>query len=415
MRVLFLTIGRMASIEDHGIYPDLLRCFRDDGSEVYTVSAYERKRGLDTELSEKDGAHMLHVKIGNITKCGMLEKGISTLQIEKEFLGAIKKYFAGVKFDIVLYSTPPITFEKVIKYIKKRDNAHTYLLLKDIFPQNAVDIGLMTKNGIKGIIYKYFRGKEKRLYKISDYIGCMSPANVDYIMKHNPYVSGEHVEVCPNSVSARDLSVDVENKSAMREKYGIPKDKTVFIYGGNLGRPQGIPFLIKCLESQKNREDAFFLIVGDGTEYKKLEEYISKSEQKNVKLMKALPKEDYDRMVGSCDVGLIFIDTRFTIPNFPSRLLSYMQAKLPVISATDANSDIGPTIESGGFGWSCTGGKEEEFDYAVGQAIRADRVALGEKAWNYLLENFAAEKAYKTIINHFAAEEIHSKAEMPAH
>ena len=56
----------------------------------------------------------------------------------------------------------------------------------------------MSKSGIKSILYHYFRKKEKKLYQISDYIGCMSKANVEYILKHNPEIKQERVEVCPN-------------------------------------------------------------------------------------------------------------------------------------------------------------------------------------------------------------------------
>lgn len=91
-----------------------------------------------------------------------------------------------MKFDLIIYSTPPITFQRAVEYVKERDNAQTYLLLKDIFPQNAVDIGILSKNGWKGLIYKYFRKKEKKLYGISDRIGCMSEANCKYILSHNP-------------------------------------------------------------------------------------------------------------------------------------------------------------------------------------------------------------------------------------
>ena len=93
------------------------------------------------------------------------------------------------------------------------------------------------------------------------------------------------------------------------------------------------------------------MIVGDGTEYGVLERYVEWDKPVNVKLMKSLPKEDYDTMVGACDVGLIFLDHRFTIPNFPSHLLPYMQAKLPVLAVTDPNTDIGKVITVGGFGW----------------------------------------------------------------
>lgn len=75
----------------------------------------------------------------------MIEKGISTLMIEGQFLRAIKKHFNDVTFDLVIYSTPPITFEKVILFIKERDLANSYLLLKDIFPQNALDLNMFSK------------------------------------------------------------------------------------------------------------------------------------------------------------------------------------------------------------------------------------------------------------------------------
>ena len=166
----------------------------------------------------------------------------------------------SLKFDLVMYSTPPITFSKAVEFVKKRDGAKSYLLLKDIFPQNAIDLGMMTKSGPKGFIYKYFRRKEKRLYALSDYIGCMSEANVKYVITHNPEVDPKKVEVSPNSVEVIDQSVDEDTRKQIREKYGIPQDKTVFIYGGNLGKPQGIPFLIECLRKAQNIEKAYFLL-----------------------------------------------------------------------------------------------------------------------------------------------------------
>lgn len=398
MNILFLTIGRMQSIETHGIYPDLLRSFRDQGHKIYTVSPYEKRTGLKTELVDENGTQMLHVSIGNITKCNIIEKGISTLQIESKFRSAIKKYFKGVKFDLVMYSTPPITFAKVIKYIKKRDGARTYLLLKDIFPQNAVDIGMMTKSGVKGILYKFFRNKEKKLYAFSDRIGCMSQANVDFVIKNNPEVSPEKVEICPNSIEIQDMSISEQERKDMREKYGIPLDKKVFVYGGNLGRPQGIPFLIDCLKTQENNDDAFFLIVGDGTEYGKLEEYFNEAQPKNMKLMQRLPKDDYDKMVAACDVGMIFLDYRFTIPNFPSRLLAYMQAGLPVLACTDPNTDVGKTVVDGGFGWWCLSNDTNGFDKAVSDALNADYDAMKENAFAKLKAEYTVDKARDIIL-----------------
>lgn len=401
MNILFLTTGRIDSIEQHSIYPDLLRYFRNQGHKVYTVGSYEKREGKETELKEDHGAMMLYVKIGNLTQTNLIEKGISTIKVESQYLSAIKKYFSEVKFDLVLYSTPPITLVKVVEYVKRRDGAKTYLLLKDIFPQNAVDLGMMRKNGLKGLLYKYFRKKEKELYKVSDYIGCMSQANVDYVISHNPEIDPTTVEICPNCVEPIDKSVSQDIKITIRKKYDIPMDKKVFIYGGNLGKPQGISFLIECLKSQKDNNNVYFVVVGSGTEYPKLESFIKEYKPTNIKLMKRLPKEDYDTMVGACDVGMIFLDHRFTIPNFPSRLLSYMQAKIPVLAVTDPNTDIGNIILEGGFGWWCESNNIEMFNENIELALNTNEdqiMVIKEKEWSYLIDNYSMTKGYNTII-----------------
>lgn len=397
MNVLFLSLGRYSSINESEGYTDLLREFIRHGDKVYILSPVEKRDGSESKLIEEDNSVILWVKTGNITKTNFIEKGISTVMIESQFLSAIKKHFSDVKFDLVLYPTPPITFVKVVEYVKRRNGAKTYLLLKDIFPQNAVDIGIMSTSGLKGLLYKYFRNKEKKLYNISDTIGCMSPANVQYILDHNPEIDKSKVEVCPNVIEIVDKSITGEKRDSIREKYGIPIHKKVFVYGGNLGRPQGINFLIKCLESQKDNDEVYFFIVGNGTDYEKLEEYYKSSKQKNFKLMSRLPKDDYDTVVAACDVGLIFLDHRFTIPNFPSRILGYLQAKLPVIACTDPNTDIGEVITEGGFGWWCESNSVEGFNRIIEQALQSDTTDLGEKAYRYLQDHYTVENGYNII------------------
>lgn len=400
MNVLFMTIGKMDDIEEHTIYCDLLRYFRDAGHSVYTISPYEKRTGLQTAYEEKNGIHMLHVRTGNVTgTVSLIEKGLAQLSIEPIFIKAIKKYYSNVKFDLVMYSTPPITFCNAIEYVKRRDNAKTYLLLKDIFPQNAVDIGMMSKSGIKGHLYKFFRNKEKKLYGLSDYIGCMSPANVEYVKQNNPEIDNYRVEVCPNCIEVVDKSINEEERRSIRKKYDIPLEKRVFVYGGNLGKPQGIDFLIECLHSQENSKDNYFLIVGDGTEYGKIEEFVKSSNQNNIRLMKRLPQEDYDTMVGACDVGMIFLDHRFTIPNFPSRVLSYMQAKIPVLACTDSNTDIGKIIEEAGFGSWCESNDVNGFVECVNKIMQIQSVA--EKEWNYLNKYYSTRNGYDIIMKHF--------------
>ena len=399
MRVLFLALGKYTSIYNRGIYLDLLRVFVLNNHEVFIITSLEQDCKDSFQLIEEERSHILKVKTGRITKTNILEKGINTLLIEKKYIKAIDNHFSSVKFDLVIYPTPPITFLKVVKFIKKRDSAKSYLMLKDIFPQNSVDIGIMTKSGVKGIIYRFFRKKEKKLYAISDHIGCMSQANVDYLLKHNPEINPSKVDVCPNSTEIEDKSVDEGTKSFIRKKYEIPLDKTVFVYGGNLGKPQGISFLIDCLKAVKDNQNVFFLVIGDGTEYKKIEAYSREANQNNFKLMKRLPKDDYDSMVGACDIGMIFLDHRFTIPNFPSRLLSYMSAKVPVFAITDPNTDIGTVITEGGFGWWCESNDSQKFADIVEEIRKED---LGKKKsleFEYLKKHYDVMITYHKIID----------------
>lgn len=399
MNILFLSIGRLENIAERGIYTDLLTEFSKQGHNVFVASAREKRTNLPTSKEILDGVTFLKIKVGNIKKVNFLEKGISTLLIERQFLSAIKKYYNNVKFDLVMYSTPPITFYKVVKYIKERDNAHSYLLLKDIFPQNAVDLKIFSKNSF---IYKYFRKKEKRLYEISDYIGTMSEANSRYIIENNLYIDKNIVEVSPNTISPMNIKISNQEKNTIREKYNIPKDKKVFIYGGNLGKPQGIDFLIECLQKNEENLNSFFVIVGSGTEYKKIKTFFTNNNIKNSVLLEFLPRDDYELLANSSDVGLIFLDKNFTIPNFPSRLLSYMQAKMPVLSATDPNTDIGNVIENGNFGYACTSDSVTEFNELVNKlATESDLDVMGQNAWKYLMENYTVEQSYKIIMNHF--------------
>jgi len=402
VNILFMTLIDFWSLDDRGIYTDLMREFAKNGHKVYIMSPIERRNKKSTTVIKHDNYQILKIKIGNIQKTNIIEKGISTLTLEKAYVSAIKKYFANVKFDLVLYSTPPITLLKAVNYVKRRDNAKCYLLLKDIFPQNAVDLGMLKTSGLSGILYRYFRKKEKKLYAISDHIGCMSEANVEFVLRNNPEISQDKVEVCPNSIEPYVIDkVDTEIRQ-IRSKYQIPDGKITFIYGGNLGRPQGIDFIIECLRSNKRRDEAFFIIVGSGTEYHRLEKFLVQEDISNALLIPQLPKNDYEMLALSCDVGLLFLDYRFTIPNFPSRLLSYMNASLPVLAATDKSTDVGKVIEKGQFGLWCESNNVEQFNEKLKQLFNPElRLLMGKNARKYLEEHYTSKKTFDIIMSHF--------------
>ena len=398
VNILFLTLASMEDIYQRGIYPDLIRAIADKGYNVYVVAPRQRRSGLPTAVSTYGNIHVLKVMTGNITKVGLVEKGLTTLKIESNYEDAIKEHFNDVKFDLIVYSTPPITFERVVRHLKKKHNAKTYLILKDIFPQNAVDIGLMRN---KGLMWRYFRRRERTLYQLSDIIGCMSPANMNYVLKHNPDISKDKVEIFPNSIKPISRFVKRKN-SVLLSKYNIPENTVLFVYGGNLGKPQGIDFLIEVIDNFHQVDNSFLMIVGSGTEYTKIEKHILSTQPVNVALHNYLPKAEYDELLRSADVGLIFLDPRFTIPNFPSRLTAYMESSIPIIAATDVNTDLKDVlIESESGFWSVSGDLDSFLNNARRLAQDQElRLKMGLNGRIYLEEHYDVTKTVEILLKH---------------
>lgn len=252
----------------------------------------------------------------------------------------------------------------------------------------------------KSFIYNFFRKKEINLYNLSDKIGCMSPANVQYILDHNKNIPLSKIEVCPNSINPLPIMpLDLQQKAAIKAKYAIPNDKIVFVYGGNLGKPQGIDFLIHVLDSNKTNSSSYFLIIGDGTEYYKLGAWFKNNTPNNAQLLKVLPKDDYDKLLKACDVGMLFLDGRFIIPNFPSRILSYMENEMPTIAATDVNTDIGKIMKEGQFGLWAKSGDIESYNKNLEQFKDKNLIKeMGKNARFYLNRNYTTETSYQIII-----------------
>ena len=392
MKILFLSLLEIHSLEEHGLYSDLLRQFVTLGHFVRIVSP---EPGCETRDEQREQYAILHVSTPPMQKTGMIRKGIAALQIGPRIRRALDRFCSQETYDLILMATPPVTLAGVVEHIRQRDGAKFYLMLKDIWPQGIADLGVITQNGW---IYRYFRAKERRLYRLADYIGCMSPANVEYVCRHNPSIPPERVGLCPNSIEPNWEPISQAERNAIRMEYQIPLATTVFLYGGNLGKAQDIPFLIQCLRTCSGRKDCFFVICGSGTAYGALQVFMVAERPDNVRLISGLPREAYERLAGACDIGMIFLDHRFTIPNFPSRLLSYLEKGMPVLCATDAATDVGHIAEEQHFGWCCSSGEIASFQAAVERALKEDRNAMGMAGRAYLEQHYNAQNVCRDIL-----------------
>lgn len=331
MKILYLTLSKI-DLGSRGIYSDLIHALLERGHKITLAQVCEPGEGNETGLSEDEGIRILRVAVGKLFGVNFIIKGITTLKIEPMMKAAIRKYLSEDDFDLVLYATPPITFANVVVYAKKQFCCRSFLMLKDIFPQNAVDIGLFSK---KSPIYAYFRRKEKKLYEISDHIGVMSEGNRAYLKEHDPDIPEEKILLFPNT-----QRVDPPDPSKKRE-WELPLR---FVCGGNFGRPQGIGFLLSAIADERMQAlPATFVFIGNGSETEKVREAAGKLP--NLEFHEFVPPAEYEKLLDSCDVGLIPLDHRFTIPNYPSRVLGYLSAARPILAVTDEVTDIRELVE----------------------------------------------------------------------
>lgn len=397
VRILYIATSFPAPRKGATIYTDLAEALHKAGHEISVVVSEEKKNRKVTKIRKERGFEVLRIVTGNYYDVGFIEKGITTFKIPFLMRWGIAKYLGGRKFDFILFESPPITIAGLVAWAKRKYNCPAYLMLKDIFPQNALDLNILYPNSF---LYKVFKRQERRLYKTADKIGCMSKANITYLHKHNPWLMKDKLEIFPNTKKLRE---DISRIGfPMRARYGIREGACVFLFGGNMGRPQFIQLLCKAIKECKEEKDIFFLFIGRGTDSHRLEHTIKKNQIENALVISELPRVEYEQIMNECDVGLIILDPRFTIPNYPSRILSYMEYAKPVLVASDKVTDLKELVEEANCGewvWSA------DVDAFI-RAIRrmADSDDLIEKGLNgrkYIETHFRVEKSVEILEKHF--------------
>lgn len=390
------------------IYTDLAEALAERGHEVTVVTGGERRSRAEAALSSERGCRVLRVRTGNMYDVGLIEKGLSVLAMPRLMRRAVRRHLAGAGADLVLFEAPPVTLEGVAAYCARRFHAPSFLMMKDIFPQNAVDIGVMREGGL---LHRYFRHRERRLYRAADMIGCMSRGNLEYLSRASG-VDGEKLSIFPNTKRvAAPAAGDAPPgaREGVRGEYAIPPDKVVFVFGGNMGRPQGLGFLCRAIiRAEAEAGDAFFVLVGRGTEHRMVEGALAG--RRNCLVLGSLPRDEYERLVAACDVGLISLDHRFTVPNYPSRILSYMECSMPVLAATDSSTDFRGLVEDDArCGLWCESRDPGDFVGAVRRLAASPelRRELGRNGRAYLEANFSVERSVELLEEAFERTKSH--------
>ncbi|GAB2767852.1 glycosyltransferase family 4 protein [Salinimicrobium soli] len=303
----------------------------------------------------------------------------------------LKSHFYKNPCDLIIYYSPSIFFGPLVTKLKKKWNAKSYLILRDLFPQWVIDHGLIKE---KSAIAAYFRKFEQLNYKAADRIGLQSPKNLElfnekYVLNHKSEVLFNWTRETPIDSSGNDF----------RRKYRL-EDKVVFFYGGNMGEAQDMMNLVRLALGLKNNPNAHFVFAGSGNEVHLIKNAIREYQLNNLTLLDPVPQGEYRKMLSEFDIGLFSLHKEHTTHNFPGKLLGYMAQGLPILGSVNAGNDIIEIINEAGAGKVLLNGKDDDFLSMAKMFVDKNewRKEAGKNSFELLQHTFSVDSATKKVL-----------------
>ncbi|MDP6546451.1 MAG: glycosyltransferase family 4 protein [Phycisphaerae bacterium] len=362
------------------------------GHSPVVVTPDDTLPGLCSVISESDGVTVVRVRSGKIKGASLVRRGLNEAMLSWMIWRGGKRYFRENPCDLVVFYSPSIFFGGLVRRLKKLWGCGAYLILRDIFPQWAVDAGVMRGSGP---IWKFFRRREMAQYAEADIIAVQSPANLEYFK--SPELAGKYrLEVLYNWTRTSEPDVP---ECSYRSDLGLD-GKVVFFYGGNIGVAQDMDNIIRLAEGLADIPQVHFLLVGDGSEVPRLKELIRSRGLDNIQILPAVGQKEYLGMLRQFDVGLISLAGGLTTQNIPGKLLGYMYYSMPVLASINPGNDLKDMLESHHAGLVSLNGADGELaDQARRLASDGQlRETMGANSRRLLEEVFSVEKAAAQIL-----------------
>ena len=304
--------------------------------------------------------------------------------------GLRRSPLADIRWDGIVWYSPTIFLGPMVKALKRRWGCRGYLILRDLFPDWAVDAGILRK----GLIYRFFKRVERQQYAVADVIGVQTQANQPLVRATSP--AGSNIEVLNNWLAAPSIvetSIDLSS--------GPLAGRTLFAYAGNMGAAQGMDCLIDLAVRLRARTDAGFLFVGRGSEVARLRARATEQELDNVQFIDEVDADQIPALLAQCHVGLIALDPRHTTHNIPGKLLTYLHVGLPVLARINPGNDLETLINEEGIGHVVAGDHPEELlrQAAALLASQALRSRMGAAGRSLVQRIFSPASAVRQVVS----------------
>ncbi len=344
-------------------------------------------------LVELDGISILRLRTTEHKNIGKIRRAIAEILMPFFMIRNFRKSaLKNVQWDAVIWYSPTIFLGPFIYYLKKQNACPTYLILRDIFPEWALDLGLIRK----GLTYYFFRIFERFQYSIADCIGVQAIGNLDYF-KHWPSFAIKKIEVLQNWLSLKPLSycsVDISTLPIANRK--------IFVYAGNMGIAQGIGDLIGLAEALLDRSDIGFLFIGRGSDMEVVRFNAKNRNLVNTVFCDEIDPDQIPGLYAQCHVGLIALDPRHRTHNIPAKFLSYLQSGLPVMAIINHGNDLHSIIEKYQVGKATTDRSKENLRLLASllvEDITSTNGEISSRCKALASELFSSKTAAEQILN----------------
>ncbi|EJS8020244.1 glycosyltransferase family 4 protein [Escherichia coli] len=341
-----------------------------------------------------DGISVWYFKSGKLKDIGLLKRAINESLLSYRAWKAIKLKINDNAFDGIVYYSPSIFFGHLIDKIKSRLNCPSYLVLRDIFPQWAIDAGILKKHS--PITY-YFRYFESALYKSADRIGLMSKGNLDLFCNSKK----KHKNKCEVLYNWADntLPVHDESYSSIVRKYNL-HDKVIFFYGGNIGHAQDMSNLMRLVIRMSKFPEAHFLFVGQGDEVRLIKNIATEQNLSNFTYIPSVSQSTYRSLLREINVGLFSLAASHSFHNFPGKLLNYMAHSVPILGSVNAGNDLIEIITKYNAGLVNVNGEDDVLYNNAVKLLRSEKLRqkFGVSGRQLLIDKFSVKAAALQII-----------------
>ncbi len=371
----------------HELAQELLK--RGHGVTVITPSVNQHE---NLDIATFDNVNVWRFKNGPIKDVSHAKRAINETFLSVRGWKAIKSLVKADTFDGIIYYSPSIFWGGLVKKIKQRCHCQAYLVLRDIFPQWAVDGG-MIKAG--SLIERYFRFFEQRSYRQAKTIGLMSENNVTQFRQKNAQLSSE---VLRNWADLNPENHTPAGYVPIRTMLNLA-DKVIFFYGGNIGHAQDMANLMRLTKNMQHYEQAHFLYVGQGDEVELINTIAQKEALKNVTYLPSVDQETFKAILSEVDVGLFSLAANHTAFNFPGKLLGYMVKSIPILGSVNAGNDLEQIVNDRGAGFIHRNGEDDNLLQSAIVLLenKSLRVEMGYHGYQLLKDEFSVSHAANMI------------------